>query len=407
MSDMNSSAIPGKLFRHVLFALALCLPGPACSSSQLPALRYGSAEEAGMDAAALDTAVELFRKAVEAEDLQGVTVLVARNGIVVTHEAMGWRDSENSLPMEKDTLFRMASNTKPTIATAILMLAEAGKLSVGDPVSRHLPAFADGSNADITIRQLLTHTGGFRIGSIFIRPLIERSEEYPEAPNLNMEVARFAEIGPEEEPGTTYSYSNPGFNMLGAIIEVTSGKPLDLFLKEDLYSPLGMHDSLNHESKSDHSRMSKVYTRRNEVWSARWSPGDPPDYSFVRASGGMISTAWDYAIFCQMYLNGGVYNGKRILNVESVQVGTAAQTVDIYTPEELETRDSFYGYGWNVSKDGVFSHGGSDGTFAWVDPELKIIGLVFTQSPSGGRNPRNEFREMVTASIIEPDPELF
>ncbi len=404
---MSCSALHQKLSRHALLSLTLCLLATACSSSQLPTLRYGSAEEAGMDAAALETAVDLFRKAVEADDLQGVVVLVARNGIVVTHEAMGYRDVENNLPLEKDTLFRMASNTKPTIATAILMLAQDGKLSVSDPVGRHLPAFADGSNTDITIRHLLTHTGGFRIGSIFLRPLMERSEEFPDAPNLQLEVARFAEIGPEEKPGTTYSYSNPGFNMLGAIIEVTSGKPLDLFLKEDLYDPLGMHDSFNHESKSDHSRMSKVYTRRNEVWSARWSPDDPADYPFVRASGGMISTAWDYAIFCQMYLNGGVYDGRRILNVESVQVGAAPQTMDIYTPEELQDRNSFYGYGWNVSKDGVFSHGGSDGTFAWVDPELKIIGLVFTQSPSGGRNPRNDFREMVTASIIEPDPESF
>lgn len=407
MNEINSSAPPRKLSRHALLSLALCLLVTACSSSQLPTLRYGSAEEAGMDAAALETAVDLFRKAVEADDLRGAVVLVARNGIVVTHEAIGWRDKEDGLPMERNTLFRMASNTKPTIATAILMLAENGKLSISDPVGRHLPAFSDGSNAGITIRHLLTHTGGFRIGSIFLRPLMERSDEYPDAPNLQLEVARFAEIGPEEEPGTTYSYSNPGFNMLGAIIEVTSGKPLDLFLKDDLYDPLGMHDSFNHESKSDHSRMSKVYTRRNEVWSARWSPGDPPDYPFVRASGGMISTTWDYAVFYQMYLNGGVYNKKRILSSESIQIATAPQTADIYTPEELETRNSFYGYGWNVSKDGVFSHGGSDGTFGWVDPELEIIGLVFTQSPSGGRNPRNDFREMVTASVIEPDPEIF
>ena len=165
MNDINSSALPGKLSRHSLLSLALCLLTTACSSSQLPTLRYGSAEEAGMDAAELETAVDLFRKAVEADDLQGVVVLVARNGIVVTHEALGWRDIENNLPLEKDTLFRMASNTKPTIATAILMLAEDGKLSVSDPVGRHLPAFADGSNTDITIRHLLTHTGGFRIDS--------------------------------------------------------------------------------------------------------------------------------------------------------------------------------------------------------------------------------------------------
>jgi len=384
---------------HVFILLLLW----GCSSSRVPTLRYGTAQEVGMDADTLACAVDLFRQAVEKDELRGAVLLVARRGIVVVHEAIGWRDKENELPMQKDSLFRMASNTKPTIATAVLILAEDGKLALGDAAGKYLPALAAGPGAGITIHHLLTHTSGLRIGSIFLNPLLEKSPEHPDAPSLQVEVARFGEIGPEEEPGTTYSYSNPGFNTLGAIIEVVSGQPLDVFLKEQLYDPLGMHDSLNHESQSDHSRMSKVYSRRRGEgeWYARWSPGDSPDYPFVRASGGMISTVWDYAIFCQMYLNDGVYNRVCILSPESVKLATFQQTREIPSPEEQESRRSFYGYGWNVSQEGIYSHGGSDGTYAWVDPDLELIGLVFTQSP-GGENPRSEFRELVAASVSEP-----
>lgn len=116
----------------------------------------------------------------------------------------------------------------------------------------------------------------------------------------------------------------------------------------------------------------------------------------------MISTAWDYAIFCQMYLNNGVYDGRRILSEESVALATTPHTQELYPPEERENVGRFYGYGWNVSLDGVFSHGGSDGTWAWVDPANGIVGIVFTQSP-GGDNPRSGFTSLVTASIEEPD----
>ena len=113
----------------------------------------------------------------------------------------------------------------------------------------------------------------------------------------------------------------------------------------------------------------------------------------------MISTAQDYAIFCQMFLNGGVYNGKRILKPETVKEMTSPQTTEIYSPEELEKVNTFYGFGWNVERNGEFSHGGSDGTWAWVDPERKIIGLIFTQC-RGASFGRQKFKELVEASIM-------
>lgn len=357
-----------------------------------------------MDEDILNAGFKLFEKAVQADELKGVVLLVARNGKVVLHEAIGWRNKEQKLPMEKDTMFRMASNTKPVIATAISMLVEEKKLNYDDNVRQYIPLFDNYRSGSIKIRHLLSHTSGFRIYSLFMNPLMEKSEEHPDAPNLKLEVARFGEVGADEIPGTTYSYSNPGFNTLGALIEIASGQELEVFLKERIYKPLGMIDSYNHEiaEKLDGklNRMSVVYDKTKEGWNARWKPGDPPDFPFVRASGGMISTAWDYAKFCQMFLNKGIYNGNRILKPETVELMTSPQTASIYSEKEKAERDSFYGYGWSVSKDGIFSHGGSDGTFAWVDPNRQIIGLIFTQSP-GGKNPKDKFMELMKLAIVE------
>jgi len=118
-----------------------------------------------------------------------------------------------------------------------------------------------------------------------------------------------------------------------------------------------------------------------------FTPDDPPDFPVVRASGGMISTAMDYARFLQMYLNKGEYGGVRVLTDASMAAATAPQF-------KMNERAS-YGFGWGVSPQGVFSHGGSDGTYAWVDPSRDLFGIVFTQSP-GGINPRNEFQRMMT-----------
>jgi CubicO group peptidase (beta-lactamase class C family) len=351
-----------------------------------------------MDAAALQEAVTVYQQAVEEDEIRNVVLLVARSGVVVLHEAIGWRDKENDLPLQKDTLFRMASNTKPVVATGVLNLVEEGLLDLQAPVGTYIPAFAEGENTKITIHHLLTHTSGFRINSLFMSPLLERSDQHPNAPSLQDEVPRFAEVGPEEEPGMTYSYSNPGFNTLGALIEIASGMMLEDYLRTVIYEPLGMQESLNHESRADHDRMSKVYRKQGEEWGTTWKPGDPPDVPFVRASGGMISTAWDYAILCQMYLNEGVYNGVRVLDPETVVLATTPHTREIYTQEELEERESFYGYGWNVSSDGSFSHAGSDGTSARVDPNFELIVLAFTQTPRRA-DLRTAFFDRVVASI--------
>jgi CubicO group peptidase (beta-lactamase class C family) len=360
-------------------------------------LRPGTPEQVEMEPAVLQAGVTLFRQAVERDELQGAVLLVARHGRIVLHEAIGWRDKQAERPIERDTLFRMASNTKPVVAAAILALAEEGKLRLDDPVSRHLPAFARERSEEIRIEHLLMHTSGLRIPTIFLKPLLERSSEHPDAPSLRLEVNRFAEIGPKGAPGTSYSYSNPGYNTLGAIIETVSGQPLETFLHQQFYGPLGMNDT-HHVARPDkQSRMASVYKRKQGKWQRTWQPGDAADYPFVRGSGGMISTAADYARFCQMFLCQGRFEGRQYLTPDSIKAATSPQTRSLYTEKELASRTSFYGYGWSVSGNGVYCHGGSDGTFAWVDPHRHIVGIVLTQSV-GGRNPRDQFVRIVAAS---------
>ena len=307
-------------------------------------------------------------------------------------------------------MFRMASNTKATIATAISILVQERKLSWDDPVRDHIASFDNYRGGFMQIRHLLNHTSGFRIGSLFLEPYTQPSAAHPDAPTLQLEVAKYGPVGAEVAPGTSYSYSNPGFNTLGALVEIASGQSLESFLDERIYTPLGMNDSYNHELaeklEGKLSRMGAVHYQRDSVtgeWIPAWQPGDPPQVPFVRASGGMISTAMDYAVFCQMFLNGGIYGGKRILEERTVERMTSDT---YYAGGEFDPERGArvgYGMGWAVARDGTFSHTGSDGTAAWVDPNEDLIVLVLTQTPRGG-NPRDKFFEVVRASILESQP---
>jgi CubicO group peptidase (beta-lactamase class C family) len=367
-------------------------------------LSPGTPEEVGMSSAILEGGVQLYRDAVEAGDLVGAVLLVAKDGKVVLHEALGWRNKGKDLPMEPNTMFRMASNTKPTIGTSIGILVQEGKLGFDDPVRDHIPSFDNYRSGFIQIRHLLNHTAGFRINTLFLSPLMEPSAEHPDAPNLQLESARFGEVGAEVVPGTSYSYSNPGYNTLGALVEIASGQSLEEFLDQRIYTPLGMDDSYNHElpEKLDGKldRMGAVYYQRQDgEWVPGWEPGNPPQMPFVRASGGMISTAMDYAKFCQMFLNGGVYDGVRILESDMVERLTSDT---YYAGGEFDPERGARvgnGFGWGVAEDGTFSHTGSDGTGAWVDPNHDLIVLVFTQTPRGS-NPRGKFLELVRSAVM-------
>ena len=386
------------IFTILLIALA-CSPITVYGQKSLT-LSYASPEQAGMSSAVLAGGAGLYQEAVDRGDLVGAVLMVVRRGQIVLHEAVGWKDKDRNLSMEPNTMFRMASNTKPLIATAIAQLVEEGKLSYSDLVRDYIPEWDNYRSGFITIGHLLSHSSGLRISSLFLEPLMQPTERHPDAPNLLLESARFGSIGAEVTPGLSYSYNNPGYNTLAALIEMSSGQLLEEYLEENVYSPLGMEDSYNHqightlEGKLD--RMGEVYYRRSaetEEWVPGGTPGGPVAFPFARGSGGMISTAFDYAIFCQMLLNEGTYNGSNILTKESVELLTS--------PKISAGETDSYGYGFSIDNE-IYGHSGSDGTRAWVDPQREIIALVFTQTPGAGReggNPWEKFRDLVNLSI--------
>ncbi|MBN1855170.1 MAG: serine hydrolase [Pirellulales bacterium] len=373
----------------VLFTIAVVRGAVPSEPADGPwQIEYGKPADVGMDALQLDRAVTIVRHAVEDDEIPGAVVLVARRGRVILHEAIGFRDIDRTQPMQTDSLFRMASNSKAVTSAGIMLLVEDGTLDLDAPVGTYLPAFDNDTWRPITIRHLLTHTSGIRIKPLFLTPLLESSPDDRQAPDLRLEVDRFAGIPPDEQPGTTYSYNNAGYNILAAVIEQVAGSYKE-HLRTRLYEPLGMRDSCNHESDADHDRMSTVMKRQADgTWKAGWNPGDPPDWPFPRGSGGMISSAWDYALFCQMLLNEGFYGVKQILSPASVREMTNPQSAHC---EAAKT----YGLGWKVAEPGgVFSHTGSDGTYFWADPANDVIGMVLTQTKSTTR-PRNAFRRLI------------
>jgi CubicO group peptidase (beta-lactamase class C family) len=384
--------------RQLLSAIVLLvLLSPQASTA--PPLLVAPAD-AGMSADKLAEGVALFRAAIDKDELRNVILLVARDGQLVLHEPLGWKNVEAEQAMQTDVLLRMASNTKAVVATAVLMLAEERKLRLDDPIGRHLPAFDNQQYRHVTIRQLLSHTSGLRISTLFREPLMEASDEYPDAPSLQLEVNRFAEIGPEVKPGSSFRYNNAGYNTLGALIEVVSGLPLEEFLEQRIYQPLNMTDTSHRPKQETAERMSVVYASKDGEWSIRFKQGTEMRVPFVRASGGLVSTTTDYLRFLQMHLDEGVYQGQRLLSRRSVRLAQKNHTIDTYTKEQQATRTSYYGLGWFLNTDGSYWHSGSEGTYTWVDPQRRVIGMVMSQSP-GGKYMRNEFRAIVNAACLD------
>jgi CubicO group peptidase (beta-lactamase class C family) len=381
----------GRGWRTLALSVLVGVGTPESADAQsAPTLEYGSPEAAGMSAAVLDAAFGVYREAVDRGDLVGAVVLVARNGTVVLHEAVGMSDIAKGVPMAPNTLFQMASNTKPVIATAVAMMAESGRLALTSPVRTHFDEWDNYRAGFITPEQLLSHTSGLRISSLFLPGMDEGTD-------LVREARRFGDVGAIADPGA-YSYSNPGFNTLGALLEHLSGEKLETHLDRVLYTPLGMDDSYNYHA--DHplggkrDRLGPMYYERNAA--GEWVPAEAYTIPFARASGGMISTAWDYAVFLQTMLNGGAYGDVRLLTEDRVS---------LMTRDHVEGSEG-YGLGWSVpdgyegwgSGPGYFGHSGSDGTDAFADPETGLVALVFTQTP-GGRPPFTRFRQLVRLAI--------
>ncbi|HVA46087.1 MAG TPA: serine hydrolase domain-containing protein [Pirellulales bacterium] len=322
-------------------------------------------QAAGMDADRLTEIDDAVQTALAAGKMPGCVVLVARCGKIVFLKAYGERSVEPvKRPMTVDTVFDMASLTKPVAtATSVMLLAEQGKLALDDPVAKYLPGFAQAEKESITIRQLLTHQGGL----IADNPI----EDYADGPEQAM--ARVMASGPQAKPGEAFKYSDVGFIVLGELVRRVAGENLDRFASEHIFVPLGLKETTYLPGDGLRQRAAPA-EKRND----RWMQGevhDPRAYALGGVAGhaGLFSTAEDLAVYAQMLLQGGEFNGVRILRPETVAEMTRAQPV----------KGGLRALGWDVRSayssnrgtgfsDRAFGHGGFTGTAMWIDPELEL-----------------------------------
>ena len=376
--------------------------------------------QAGMDPERLSRISTRMQEFVDEGVISGAVMLLARHGEVVFREAVGYQDVESQEAMHTSTIFQIKSMTKPVTAVGIMILIEEGRLTLNDPVEMHLPEFkgqtlTQTSDSDeqpgmqqpvrpITIRDLLTHTSGMpqRHNTSLTDPELETLEEV---------VATNAQHLLEFEPGTNVQYSNLGFQTLGRIIEVVSDMPYERFLRERIFLPLGMKDSFFTAPPEKRGRIASIYELVDGKLTK--SDRDPSlQFRFPSPSGGMFSTAADMFVFYQMTLQGGKYDGMRILSRASVDAMTA-----LHISIPLGGTISGLGLGWWVvgepigtvglplQSNGSYGHGGFLGTLGWVDPDKNLVGVFLIHQLSELASKRREvaqvFVAMATAAIVE------
>ena len=362
-------------------------------------LRLGEPAEVGMQAAPLAEIPKRMQEFIDQKEISGAVTLLARQGKVVHLEAVGHADLEAGRPMKKDTIFAIASMTKPITATAVMILRDEGKLSIDDTVSKYIPRFKHASLKDgppsreLTIRDLMTHTSGVGGG--------QQNQE-----SLKRTVELIAEKPLLFEPGSQWKYS-PGMTVCGRIVEVVSGRPFDEFLDERIFKPLGMADTTFYPTAEQQKRLARLYKpgkqpgtiEAAEHWLNKLSPERTPN-----PSGGLFSTAHDMARFYQMILGGGELNGRRIVSQESVRRMTTLQTGELTTGF---TPGNGWGLGWCIVREpqgvsgmlspGTFGHGGAFGTQGWVDPRRGMIFVLMIQRTGFGNSDGAKIREVFQA----------
>jgi CubicO group peptidase (beta-lactamase class C family) len=329
-----------------------------------------------------------MRAHIDAGEVAGIVTLVADPQRVLHLEAVGLADREAGTPLKTDSIFWIASMTKPITATAVLMLQDEGRLSVEDPVSKYVPELAhlktpDGVEHTVTIRHLLTHTSGMgEISDVEARSSHTLAEVIPHYAAKPLQFA----------PGSRWMYCQSGINTAARIVERVSGQSFPDFLERRLFQPLGMNDTTFYLSEAQHRRLAKSYSRApdgglKEAANFILLGKNPTDRDrFPAANGGLFSTAPDYGLFARMVLNQGTLAGKRYLKPGSVALMTSVQTGDLQTGF---TPGNGWGLGWCVVREpqgvtgmlspGTFGHGGAYGTQGWIDPVRKLAFVLLVQ----------------------------
>ena len=352
-----------------------------------------------------------LQEQINRHEIAGAVTMVVSKDRVLHLETTGLADMAAHKPMQADTVFWIASMTKPITATAALMLQDEGKLDVHDPVAKYLPEFANlktpsGQPANLTLIQILTHTSGLgEAGGPAAR----------EAKTLADLVPLWLAAPMQFEPGSRWSYCQSGINAAGRVVEVVSGMSFDAFLKKRLFQPLGMTSTTFYPGASERARQVTAYAKNATTGSLEAVPPRPefgPRDRPPQGNGGLYSTAEDYGRFCQMLLGGGRFQGARYLSEASMKQLSTPQT-----PETLPTgffQNDTYGrrglnYGWALGtcvlkaphdgvpamlSPGTFGHGGAWGTQAWVDPVKGVAYVLMVQRSNFPNSDASEVRRV-------------
>jgi len=424
--------------------LALCM-FICCTVSTLGQGLPNSArpEDVGFSSERLARITNFFQADIDKGAIPGAVLIVVRNGKVAYLQALGLRDREKKVPMKADAIFRVASMTKPITSVAVMMLVEEGKIDLLAPVSHYLPEFRDvkvgvekvdpntGKLAlsledvqhPITVQDLLRHTSGLvygPFGASLVHQAYNKANLLDDNQTLAEFVTKLSKLPLAHQPGTTWEYGM-SINVLGRIVEVTSGMTFDRFVEERITKPLGMPDTAFYLNAEQVSRLAELQVdpatgRRPDSGIAEKLTKEKQKW--FSGGGGLLSTAPDYARFCRMLLNGGELDGVRLLSPKTVAIMTSDQLppgaprVGGYedlapTPEMGES----FGLGFAVrtskgfsplpGSPGEYFWAGAYGTYFWVDPQENLLVVMMVQVPFAQSGfYRRAVRELVYGALV-------
>ncbi|MEA3160384.1 MAG: hypothetical protein QOD95_1932 [Gammaproteobacteria bacterium] len=392
-------------------SLAAVLVQPALSATHdLPS---ASAESEGMSTERLAQLRSGMKELVDQGRLAGAVTMVSRHGKVVEFDASGKRDIAANAPMQKDSIFRIYSMSKPITGVAMMILFEEGKWQLNDPVAKYIPEFAklkvystDANNNvvmkdqahPVTMRELMSHSGGFTYG-FFSNTAVDKLQIEADLLNPNNTLDEFikraAKLPLNSQPGTEWHYSI-SVDIQGYIVQKLSGMPFEEFLEKRIFKPLGMVDTAFYVPKEKLNRFAEFYSYDKDGKLQVVGVKDGLNHDFAAkpalssGGGGLVSTATDYMRFCQMLLNGGQLDGTRILSpltVELMHTNVLAPSVPILAPgagfgldfaiyTDPAAAGGYYGKG-------SYWWGGAAGTWFWIDPVNDLIVLGMIQQAAG------------------------
>lgn len=352
----------------------------------MPAVPLAKPETIGFDPARLQHAYDLMHEWVKADKVPAIALCVGRKGRMVEPHLFGHQRPGAAAPLRDDSLFLVASITKPVTVAAVLMLVERGELTLEDKVASLIPAFAAHGKQDVQVRHLMTHTSG-------LPDMLPDNEKLRKA---HKPFAAFVEetckIGLLFPPGTKVSYQSMGTAMLGEIVHQVSGKVLPEFLRKEVFDPLGMSDTSLGWQPAKKERIAAVRVPA-ELEEADWNWNSPYWLGFGAPWGGLITSPADFARFCQMMLNGGALAGVRILSPATVRAMTMNQLAGMPQVPEEERRCRPWGLGWRLNWPAhsanfgdllgprAYGHWGATGTLCWMDPDAEAFCILFTTQP--------------------------